>query len=542
MHRSFREWKESEKLAQTVPQLPSCLPTGNAPSEFSGSIFDVKSGPTVDYIICHAAGGIHPSGHYTDIVTLLCFIDGVVRMHKAILEYLKLRRAADNNCSSEVPRTHWSTGSNGCPPTNTNSVLVPSTGSHVNHSQGKPPRPDDRLHLGQHSPMETKSLANSVLVPSIVEPAEQMFTEKPKKVGTVTFDKNVKQVKRKRLLETDDPKLWENSMPTTRVSSVAKVQEPVQQWPASEQYQSSNPLQIPSRKVVKSSDKLSRELNAEDFSRETLNDKSNQRLQSNDSTKRVQNVLVSRNSRDLPSVDSVTGRRNIISNEPEALIDTNSPNYTASTPSPPPIRRRSKSLAPSCSDAHLLHDRSTVFTGKSSESISGKRKARTNAVFVNDCLEETTYKPKRVRPAGSENNHYHNQGGSSSPSPDPSPFPSYQPSDPDEIDKARLRRCASVGRSLGTAAKASPSIPIGYCDAQSHPNPSARTHSEKNQRNPNRDFSPRQSNTTYPHQKDTLKATSFRRRDPSLSSEASTVQPRQSFKGSSKKYHESRRQ
>ncbi|THD19738.1 hypothetical protein D915_009602 [Fasciola hepatica] len=514
MRQSSREWNESVKLASSIPCLLFYSPATSNSSELTDFTKVALSASIVDHIICHAAGGIHPSGQYTDILTLLCFIDGVVRIHTELLEHLRLQRSTSDAVSSKASCKQRHGLINAEQPVTSNFSDVPEVKFHERiggmcDSSGEKPQSAISESVNAHDRIQPELRSNTDdQISNIADYPQPCFAAKKNTLRIVASGEKCKQAKRKRLLELDNPKLREDNILSSKMHTPASVHSVINERRSPNISHSvakitSIPLEISATKPNTGQNPRTESV------------KPNQQSRPEESTQRKRHKLISRNSSDsrssplAPVPHGISGNDKMSLDHHTSPADSVSPSYVASTPSPPPIRRRSRSLVPACPTTHSSEQEDYLSAKKKKEATPGKRKVCADASHLSDSFEETTYKPKRIRPIGSETEQQTTEECNSF-SLETSPFPFYQPSDPDEIDKARLRRCVSVGRGLSntyrTSAVISNSPPefVSYARHHEQLGGILMTHSEVNQTNPaNRDSRNSRGNVAYTHPRTT---------------------------------------
>lgn len=453
MHQSSQEWIESVRLASSVASLLGYSPLTCDSSDPMSPIGDIVSTSVVEHTICNAAGGIHTGGQCTDILTLLCFIDGVVRIHTKLLEYLRFQRSSSGMERCTLWCRSWDETPNVEQSITPISPSVPEPKPNLKHD-GMPASLEEGSQLSVSGNQRCRPQCelistNDEPCSGIVGCSQLLVGSKESSVGLVFSEEERKQVNRKCFFEVGSVNNISTSAISSKRDNCAAGASSIFFCERRMSNLSHSVINLPSTLLEK-------DIKGEEgghFPDSDSNDcNGHLRLETSSQGKRHTPVV---RSCDAESPASEAVLQDPLSNDRMTAdnlspTDSVSPSYAASTPSPPLIRRRSKSLAPVRPWTHSPKGQDCVNVKKLTGASSVKRKGYTNTSHCSDNSEETTYKPKRIRPMDSESRQSLGEALCSS-SLETSPFPSYQPSDPDEIDRARLRRCVSVGRGLSRA-------------------------------------------------------------------------------------------
>ncbi|KAF5401026.1 hypothetical protein PHET_05404, partial [Paragonimus heterotremus] len=471
-HRATAEWQQADGLAVEVPRWTS------EPDHLT----DASTSQTLDWAISEAAGGTNLCGLHTRLGALVLYIEGVLKVHAVILHQLKTdpHQATFHSDGESLPRDCTVLNASPIPAHNTqissaDSSLAGTCPTHRDKPHRSRKKNKTPISVLTADPSVTTKCQNSPygLGSSAPKQKEAVLPKSTTPISASEHDRKYsclldrksendleKRSKMRRLTKPDElePCDLQRSNVDSILSAVTNTDAESESIASSGQ--DVTPLGDRERVPPQRSTKKFKLNKLEEFGEESCtgeprpsHDRSTKLKRSHKDApaEKAGSRIKTKSDVDVTSklvsnlnkhVHSEAMPVNSTPIEPYLPVDSNSPDYPPSSPSPPVRRRRSKSLAPT----------STVkgSNGKSELSANGAtvktKKPLARHSQSGPDLDDATYHPKRVRAISSKISHSESDSDKSI-----SP-PSYRPSVPSTKDEKKSNRrsirSVSVGRSL----------------------------------------------------------------------------------------------
>ncbi|KAF6775678.1 hypothetical protein AHF37_05147, partial [Paragonimus kellicotti] len=471
-HRATTEWQQADGLATDVPRWTS------EPDHLT----DASTSETLDWAISEAAGGTNLSGLHTRPGALVLYIEGVLKVHTVILHQLKTdpHQATFHSDGESLFRDCAILNASPLPAhsnrvSSADSSLAATCPTHRDKSHRSRKKNKTPISVLAADPSVAAKCQNSPYglgssAPKQKEAVLQKGTpllsasEHDRKYSCLLDRKSEndseKRSKMRRLTKPDE--LEPCDLHRSNVDSIlsAVTNTDAESESIASSGQDVTPLgdreRVPSQRPVKKF----KTNKPEEFCEESCTGEPRPNHDRSSKLKRShKDAPAEKTVNRIKTKSDVDVASRLVSNpnkhvHPEAMpvnstpvelylpVDSNSPDYPPSSPSPPVRRRRSKSLAPvsTVKGPSVKNELST-----NDATVKTKKPLARHSQSGPD-LDDTTYHPKRVRAISSKISHSESDSDRSS-----SP-PSYRPSVPSTTDEKkssrRSLRSVSVGRSL----------------------------------------------------------------------------------------------
>ncbi|KAF7232541.1 hypothetical protein EG68_05551 [Paragonimus skrjabini miyazakii] len=467
-HRATAEWQQADGLAVDVPRWTS------EPDHLT----DASTSQTLDWAICEAAGGTNLCGLHTRLGALVLYIEGVLKVHSVILHQLKTgphqatfhsgEESLSRDCASPLPAhsnrvssaessltttcpTHRDKSHRSRKKNKTSIIVLAADPSVATKCQNSP------YSLGSSAPKQKEAVLPKGSPPISASEHDRKYSCLLDRKSENDLEKRSKM---KRLTKSDELEPCDLQRPNVDSILSAVTNTDAESESIASSGQDVTPLGDRERVPSQRSAKKFKANKPEEFGEESCTGEPRPNHDRSSKLKRShKDAPAEKAGNRIKTKSDVDVASNLVSNptkhvhseampvvstpvEPYLPVDSNSPDYPPSSPSPPVRRRRSKSLAPvsTMKGSNVKNELSA-----NGATVKTKKPLARHSQFGPD-LDDTTYHPKRVRAINSKVSHSESDSDRSS-----SP-PSYRPSVPPTTDEKksnrRSLRSVSVGRSL----------------------------------------------------------------------------------------------